>query len=232
MKDILDILNSPLMKTKGVIRYSGLIQAEEESLSDHILDVMNMSYLISRNLELLGTRIDLGLLLGRALVHDCDEVLIGDIPRLTKYSSVELHEKLDDLAEITAKKMSQEIDNTDYTYLLWSLSKNNDIEGTIIQIADMASVAHKVMNEIIYNSNLRFLRVAYELKSYSENIAATYDSSLFNEESNVYIVVLLNSISDLMTKLGEEYSSNLEVLNISSLNSIQKEYIDHDITKR
>ena len=227
MKDFKDIINSPLMKTSGVIRYSGLLQAREETLSEHILDVMNISYLMSREVERLGTEVDLGLLLPRALVHDCDEVLIGDIPRLTKYSSDSLYSELDNLASITANSMSMDIDGTTYTYDLWANAKVDDVEGTIIRMADMLSVANKVINEVVYGANIRFIKVAYELSQYVDQIAKTYSTEIFTPEANAYLSALLVSVVDLMTQVQNDRPANSKGLDL--LNSIQKSYIDNHI---
>lgn len=86
----------------------------------------------------------------KALVHDIDEAITGDIVTPTKYSSVELYENIKQLEIRTARKISKEYFD-DKIYDDWFYSKNLDtIEGSIVKVADSAAVVYKIWQE--YNN--------------------------------------------------------------------------------
>jgi 5'-deoxynucleotidase YfbR-like HD superfamily hydrolase len=222
------IINNPLMKSDNVTRFSGLYQSSPEYLSYHIVDVSTMSYIIARELiTKYHCSINVGKLLQRCLVHDADEVLIGDIPRLTKYSSKEVHDKLSELADSTARKMSHDIDSTNYTYDLWSEAKADDIEGWILKIVDILSVSNKTVKEIVYNHNLRFLRVAEESANYIGDLITSLSdkSEVFGEEATTYLQNVLNDDLTLMDELLNHYHQDISTYEL--INPIISNIVDH-----
>lgn len=185
MKNLfLELFNSPVMKSEEVTRFSGVSQNQNESLSNHITDVCSLSYLISRKLMVLGQKVNLGNLLERCVVHDMDEVLIGDIPRLTKYATTQCHDELNKIADIASRGISRDIDGTDYTYQLWKSSKDDSVEGFILKIVDILSVVKKTVHEIEFSNNINFLQVAHEASQYVLDLSKeVHHRQGFNKES-------------------------------------------------
>lgn len=221
-----DIINSPLMKTENVIRYSGTYQINQELLSTHIVDVQMISMIIARNMINNGERINIGDLLKKGLIHDVDEVLVGDIPRLTKYSSQECHDSLNAVAESVVREISNKLDQTDYVLDLWKNAKDNTIEGYIIKLADMISVAKKTAQEIsIYNNN-SFLKVAIEMINYIHDLYNSVPVDLIYIPENVkYVRNLLLNIEDYFVEVIRDRQSIIDKFNIE--NTAVKYIISH-----
>lgn len=214
MNEFLNIINSPLCKTKAITRYSGTRQNQNETLSDRILDVAMMSYHIARNLEVRGVSVNIGLLLQKCIIHDIDEVLIGDIPRMTKYSSEECHRALNNLANDTAKELSFDIDGTDYTYNIWRNDKDSSLEGTILRVTDMLSVANKVIFEIEFHHNIGFFKVATEISHYLSDVLDKVKSNLSDNIATEYLTKIIDDTYEVMMSLIEEYKPKIDQYNI------------------
>lgn len=214
MNEFLNIINSPLCKTKAITRYSGTRQNQIETLSDHVLDVAMMSYHIARNLIVRGVSVDIGLLLQKCIIHDVDEVLIGDIPRMTKYSSEECHRALNNLANDTAKELSFDIDGTDYTYTIWKDDKDATLEGTILRVTDMLSVANKVILEIEFHHNIGFFKVATEISHYLADVSDKVRNNLNDPIAIDYLIKIIDDTYEVMKSLIEEYRPKIDQYNI------------------
>lgn len=212
--EFLNIINSPLCKTKAITRYSGTRQNQIETLSDHVLDVSMMSYYIARNLITRGVQVDIGLLLQKCIIHDVDEVLIGDIPRMTKYSSEACHKALNNLANETAKTLSLDIDGTDYTYNIWKDDKDATLEGTILRVTDMLSVANKVILEIEFHHNIGFFKVATEISHYLTDVSTKVIDSVKDYHAVVYLTKIIDDTRKVMDNLIEEYRPKIDQYNI------------------
>lgn len=211
------IINSDLMKSDQVTRYSGIYQSSPEYLSYHIIDVEMISYQISRILiSKYNSKIDLGILLQRALVHDADEPAIGDIQRLVKYSSKELHDNLEELADTTMQNISNSLDGTLYTYLLWKEAKYDDLEGWILRLADILSVSNKVVKEVIYNHNLRFLKVADESSNYLKDLISMLNDKKgkFGSSAVEYLQLVLNDDLVTMNSILSDYTDKMKQFSI------------------
>lgn len=213
--EFLELFKNPLTKTSSVTRFSGVNQNTRESLSDHITDVCALSYLIGRKLISKGVDLNMGLLLERGVIHDFDEVLIGDIPRLTKYATKEIHNELDKIAEMTARSISDTIDGTDYTYLVWRNSKDNTIEGFILKVVDILSVSKKIVHEIDFSGNLEFCKVAKEVALYVADLIKIADSSEYIDDiSKEYFTSLLAGTIEIMNNLYEERKGKAEIYGV------------------
>ena len=211
----LELFNNPLVKTRSVTRYSGVIQNNKESLSDHIADVCSLAYLMSRKLISLGVEVDVGKLLERCVVHDFDEVLIGDIPRLTKYATKTIHDELDQIARVVAKGVSEQIDGTDYTYQVWDQAKDKSVEGFILKVVDILSVSKKVIEEIDFSSNMTFCKVADEVRLYvGDLVEIALNADYLPDEAKNYLVEVLNGTLIVMTDICKENATKIDTYGI------------------
>lgn len=231
--EFLKLINSSMLDTPEVMRYSGLRQSEPESLSDHVVDVMMMSYIIGLKLRSMEVEVDVGTLLEKCLVHDIDEVLIGDIPRLTKYSSEGVYNGLSDLADEVAKDMSYDIDGGTRMYDAWKYSKDDSLEGYILKLVDMLSVVSKVVLEVDTLGNKKFMRVALEVSEYIKTLIRDIPTELFSTVSMDYITNLLESALWTMKDLedrNEDYMSRYNVYDDVTRGIVSKRYSsDQDI---
>lgn len=221
-----DIINSPLMKTENVIRFSGTYQINQELLSTHIVDVQMISLIIARNMINNGERVDVGLLLQKGLIHDVDEVLVGDIPRLTKYSSSECHDSLNAVAESVVHDISNKLDKSDFILNIWKNAKDYTIEGYILKLADMISVAKKTSQEISMLNNNNFLKVAIEMMNYIHDLYNSVPVDLIYIPENIkYVRTLLINIENYFVDTIRNHQDVIDKFGIE--NTAVKYIVEH-----
>lgn len=167
MSNLSKIINNPILKSNRVIRYSGIYQAEPEALSEHVLSVQFISYLIAHDLICNGEVIRIGVLLEKGLIHDMDEVLTGDIPRPTKYATPESKKMLDTIARNSLDRLPKV---NSHMIEVWESAKDQTKEGFLIRLADFLDVYKKVVLEINQLGNKEFHSVAQEFYEYYESI--------------------------------------------------------------
>lgn len=207
------LLFNPLCRMSEVKRYSGVHQESDETLSDHITDVCLISYLIYQTLTFKYGETDLnkGKLLEKALLHDIDEVLTGDIPRNTKYATKEVHSALNDIAvsAIAEIEESMTLDLHD----TWNNAKKEK-EGLILKLADILCVVRKTLVEIELRGNKSFLKVADELRTHLLSILDSYPFDTFNSGSSVYLQSVMSEACDEISYILKEYSGIRERFNL------------------
>lgn len=215
--EFLKLIDSPLLKTDNVNRYSGIYQASPELLSVHIVDVQFLALMIARNFEYLEEPVHIGILLEKCLIHDIDETLTGDFTRLVKYSSKTCHDALEAVAESVVSEISKDVDKSDYILNIWKDSKNDTIEGYILKLCDMFSVIKKISKEVDFLGNNNFLKVAIEVRSYIDDLKQTIPSYLFySEYTENYIKSLLNGVTDYLDKLILDHKDVIDKLSIDN----------------
>lgn len=230
----LDLIGNPLLRADGVIRYSGLVQINNESLSQHIYDVSIISYIIAKRVNQLGYSDDVDelSLLESCLFHDMDETLVGDIPRLTKYATKECHDELNKIADLAAKGISDKTLGNQELYHVWNKAKDDSLGGQILKLADMLSVAKKCIQEVKFGNNLRFLQVVKEVSEYLDDLhrdVVDRHRSLYNEKQAEYIKdIILSTKAELVSIY---ISHKNEAIRYNTLDSISAYMIDNRCNK-
>ena len=135
--------------------------------------------------------IDPGPVLEKAILHDMEEVITGDIPTTTKYASDSISMSIKEIESDAALLISESL-FFDNAFDIWNASKDVDTEsGAIVSIADAAAVVHKILQEVSIG-NRRFLEFKGNiLKSLSMKLGISdekFDSDINN---------LINLIGDL-----------------------------------
>ena len=99
----------------------------------------------------------------KAIVHDIDEVVTGDIPTPTKYNNSRIREEIESIERVAAYDISTDIFDGDM-YDYWSMAKDfGSDSGCIIAIADCAAVIYKIWQEINIG-NKSFLKFIPNIK--------------------------------------------------------------------
>lgn len=195
---------NPINRMNEVSRYSSVYQETNESLAEHVTEVMTMSYLIAADLQKNCKEIlNLSDLLQKCLLHDVDEVITGDIPRNTKYATSLVHMELNSVAETAVRMIEKSLGVS--IYEIWSSAKENK-EGEILKIVDMLCVVKKCITEIELRGNLTFLKVVTELEVHLTN--TLYNNSIyeeFNKESSKYLRNLVSQAKDEITTIRVKY---------------------------
>lgn len=211
-----EVLFSPLMKLNEVKRYSGTYLQEPESLSQHVTDVLMMSYIIGRRLISYGEHIDMGVLMEKGLLHDIDEVFTGDLPRNTKYANERIKFELDNVAREAVEAFSETYPGLDAMVSVWDEAKEGK-EGAIVKLVDMLSVVRKASMEVEVYGNKSCLKIIKELPMHLESIRyKTTENGIFDlPESKEFIRSLLNESIEFINEMNKSNSVVSERYNIT-----------------
>lgn len=201
----LSLINSPVLNTSNVTRYSLMHMSKHESLSDHISDVCLMSYLITSILiSKYDEDLDLGLVLEKAVVHDLDEVLTGDIVRTTKYYSEDILNSLNKMSLEIMNGLSESLVASSRLKDTWETAKDGK-EGIIIKLVDMLSVSKKAVVEVVLLNNEYFQKVSFEMKNNLLNLVDSIKSREdFKFESKLYLLSLINDALEVMESITDK----------------------------
>ena len=168
----------------SIRRYSQLHLVKPESVMEHTGFVCLFTYLLSEEINSVsGEKVDIGLALQRAVVHDIDEVVTGDIPRPTKYFSESSKDIFDEIAEIGIDQIIDELDIWDLPDEAitkfrenWTEAKSGR-EGIVLALADLASVVFKIWDEVILLGNKKLILQGDQVFTYLEQFIGNAMSS-------------------------------------------------------
>lgn len=126
---------------------------KEEFVIDHTAIVALIALKIGHDLKA-----DMGQLLQRALLHDMEEIITGDIPTPTKYANTSLTKEFHKYERESAKEVATAFGQ--WAFRTWENSKDATLEGDIIRLADAAAVAYKINQELRLGNNYfeKFIR--------------------------------------------------------------------------
>lgn len=199
------MISTPPMRNEQVVRYSGVKMVEPESLAVHLVDVQMMGYAMIRTMNKdHGESLNIGLYLEKALIHDLDEVLTGDMPRSTKYYNETILHEMKAVADDAMSQVSETFFNDEEVFTVWKASKEGK-EGVIVKLVDMLCVASKVMKEVELLNNNYFLKVAYEVRDHLMYLVEyLQESSPFTSAATNYLVTTLIQAHDEVDRIWQE----------------------------
>lgn len=143
---------SPLCNMASVFRFSSLPVHHRESVAEHTYYVVHLAWVLAMDIQRRGTTVAFETLFARALVHDLDESLTGDIIRPFKHSSPELFEALTKGAREMFARRYQSLPGGTEVRDLWEGAKDNLLEGRIVDFADVWSVYLYLYREVMLGS--------------------------------------------------------------------------------
>lgn len=179
------LLRGSIKRLAHVYRYSSLPVIRRESVAEHTAFISIFALCIAKDLQSRGFKVDEGLLLKSALLHDIDESLSGDFLRCVKYGVPGLKGLLDE----ASVKFVRSIEDQLGVQLLkdWAGAKNEaTLEGWIVSIADLMGVVSYLEEELALGNR----HVAYlleEIDRYFADIWRTCYGSPYSEALLVYI---------------------------------------------
>lgn len=219
--EFLDLISSPLMNLDHTYRYSGTKLVEAESLSQHIVETIMLGLkIIDKVNHIAGYKlIDSQAYVMKAVYHDLEEVITGDIPRPLKYYSEDTKNSLKHVAdEIAAKFFSTQFYEGYEHYSLWDNAKLGN-EGKILKIVDMLVVANKVVKEVSLLHNYYMLRVAHEVSQYLKELSGNMEYFKEPDVDNYLASIVIDAVHT-MEKLIEDNKETMDSLNIYSQSMI------------
>lgn len=138
-------------KMSALTRFSQTHLINEESVLEHTGFVCMMSYYIGNKMNIEGKHVDLGVLMCKAVTHDMDEIITGDIPRPTKYYNEGVRSAIQEIEEENMKRISKRM-QLDYMFDDWMEAKRGK-EGNIVALCDGLAILYKVYYEAVMFSN-------------------------------------------------------------------------------
>lgn len=207
----LKITSSPLMNLDHTYRYSGTKLVEPESLSQHIVDTIMMGIKIIDEINFIAGEklLDTDKYLMKAVCHDMEEVITGDIPRPLKYYNEETTKSLKDVADKVANKFfEKQFHDKDTFYIAWKDAKE-DKEGHILKMVDTLVVVSKVLKEVSILHNYYMLRVAHEVSQYIKIMINSNAILFYNPKVQNYIDDILYGA---LTAMNDILSDNEEIM--------------------
>lgn len=209
----------------SINRYSQINLLHPESVLEHTGFVCLFTYLTCSEINFsCEKKINTGLALMKAVFHDVDEVVTGDIPRPTKYFSEESKNIFDKIASqginqiiselgIKNSESSQEIEN------LWRESKNDE-EGRIVALSDLAAVVYKIWEEVILLGNKKLVLQGKQVFGYIEDFASSLNSQEINEQHRTVIEDVICQLLNISSKIKDMEDPMIGTL--ASLNNPEK----------
>lgn len=169
----------------NVRRWSHAYCHKEESVLEHTAVVAIIAMAIGSEVGA-----DMVKVLERALLHDVEETITGDIPNPTKYHNPSITAEIKKFETVAAKEVAYHYFG-EWAFRVWSEAKDDSLEGEIIKIADAGAVVIKIQQEKALG-NLAF-------NEYEENVW----NALLGIKNGIKNTCLLTYIHDLMdTTLG------------------------------
>lgn len=216
----LKLVSSPLMNLDHTYRYSGTKLVESESLSQHIVDTIMMGLKIIEDINTIGNiHLNDAIYLRKAVYHDLEEVITGDVPRPLKYHDESTLNSLRHVASDVAEELFKSEFNDWYKhYIVWDTAKDG-LEGFILKIVDNLVVSNKVVKEVSLLNNYYMLRVAHEVVQYTACIKEHIleDSLIDDKETNDYLVSLLDGAIAAMLEILEEHKDKINLCSHSMI---------------
>lgn len=154
-----------LNRLASLRRFSMEQLSHSESVLEHTGFVAVMALAIASELnDIKPGSIDIKAVLIKAIVHDFDEVVTGDIPRPTKYSSLAAVKLFDEIKLTSIEKICGRLNEApgfSSSLRTHHVSAKDGQEGIIVAIADLLAVVYMVWREVIMHSNMSMIRQAY-----------------------------------------------------------------------
>lgn len=182
----------------SIRRYSQTKLVNEESVLEHTGFVGCISYFIARELQRNGMKIDMGVLFEKAMLHDMEEVIVGDIPRPTKYATSHIKLSLEQIEKEAMMQIEKDV-SVGELRSRWALAKDG-AEGAIVASADAIAVVYKAYQEIHIFGNKA---IANHIKGLKESIECLIDEINFDELSKDLELILEEALG-LLIDLEEE----------------------------
>ena len=227
--ELLEISSSRFMNLNNIQRYSGTKLVEPENLSQHIVDTIMIGIKVINKLNTLTdtSELDIEKYVMKAVYHDLEESVTGDIPRPLKYHDADTLSALKSVADVVALELFKDEFGEHYLYhhKNWINAKEGK-EGFILKIVDTLTVVIKVIKEVSLLNNMYMLKVAKEVIKYLNELLTylsveEYNCPIDNELHKEYLRNLIKDSITTMQDLLENYNSPyVKIYNIGGTDNV------------
>ncbi len=147
----------------GVTRFSMLKMVHKETVLEHTGMIAIFAFVLGTRLnQIAGHEFNIELLLKKAIVHDWDESVTGDIARPTKYYSNILRNELAALEAEGIEDISSELKLAALPQL--HCQAKEGAEGCLVSLCDIACAIHRCWEETLVFNNMHFTLPAQRLR--------------------------------------------------------------------
>ena len=209
--EVLRILDNPLVSRSSYTwRYSSSRLMDPENLSTHVYEVVMIGLMLIDGIKSRSEGkedIDVSLFLWKALFHDADETVIGDIPRPLKYASEGIHTSLESVAHSVASSLFEDTFSvqTPFVEEIYRDSKKGK-EGKLVKLSDMLCVVKKSRVEIEKLGNLTFLDTILNLRSYVNSMDQDdFYSEFISSGAIEYLREIMNDVREYTYYMEKKY---------------------------
>lgn len=206
----------------SLARYSQTRLVAPESVLQHSGFVVLTCYFMGLELNSVAQNprdeISIETLLSRAIVHDLDEIAVGDIARPTKYHNEETLAMFDKLKLIGIKKVVQEL-NLPIDVRTYVLADHDNAKvgrvGFIVDVADKTAVVYKLWDECLLRNNYTMVRQAMHLRSrdFLTHMQDAIPDHKFNDEQALYLHGLIGNLNEILDLVAAKHSTVHGIVN-------------------
>lgn len=157
-----------LSRLSTLQRFSMERLSNRESVLEHLGQVTLTAYLLASEVSKRDPSVKISVeeVLKRAIVHDVEEVITGDVPRPVKHASSESREMF---ATLTQRSMRKIVGSLRKFFPAFAVSmemshfaaKGEGVCGLVVALADVLAVVTKVWEETILRGNGAMIRQAH-----------------------------------------------------------------------
>ena len=206
MRNLRRCNNYPLINSMDVAQHSynvtvlAMVFADEYNISAADKNVEFHPFDVENQLDLAVTEE----VLRKAILHDTDEVVTGDIFWTVKHYTPEFNREVSKVTEEISEHVYQDTSTIFRQYQEWSHGCKDGLEGAIVDMADMVELALFCLEELsMGNSNIRPL--------YDKAVSLLPEKRLFNELMELSptfndIYSILIDVDENKEKLSELYA--------------------------
>lgn len=181
-----------LLFPENLVSHIGIVTI----LGTYMMDDINYSWALLiddpedvKDDQLIFSAKDYAAYMRRAVVHDMDEIVTGDIVRPTKYANEVILSNLKELEERSVDTLVEEYHLPTKWKSEWKQAKKDRV-GLILKTADLMSVMITCYRECILFSNRQFMEVADEAIDFSTEYFFTLKQEKDKSENDVTTYVL------------------------------------------
>lgn len=167
-----------------VRRYSMVALTRDESVLEHSGMVALTCLMICRRLELPDD--DVGIVLTRALLHDLDEIVHGDVARPTKHHSPQTRALFANLSDKALRKLEVHLGLSFHSDVV--SAKAGEL-GLIVALADVLAVVYKFWDEMLVRGNLSMINQARNVRPQLVKLNKKFKASNFNNKDFISEVI-------------------------------------------
>lgn len=144
----------------SVKRYSMVTMSRDESVLEHLGMVALTVMIICDKIGM--ANVDVYSAIRKALTHDLEEVIWGDVARPTKHHSAASKELFKSMSEFALTKVDKILGTV---VSVDARTSKLGRTGAIVALADMLAVVYKVWDEVLVRGNMSMVRQADKIRS-------------------------------------------------------------------